>query len=99
EQVPGTRYLGPPGTWYLLFEHPDVVAQERDDGSVGQDRVDLDVRSADHEVGMHVRDVHAVDDAAFHGLGIRAAVGHVARRVLVEQRLEEHLTRLPDARG
>ena len=65
--------------------------------AVVQHRVDLDVGPADHEVGVHARDVDAVDDAALDRLGVRAAVGDVARRVLVEQRLVEHAAGLTDA--
>jgi hypothetical protein len=60
--------------------------------------VHFDVRAAEHEVRVHARDVHAVDHAALDRFGVGAAVGHVARRVLVEQRLVEDPPGLSNAR-
>jgi hypothetical protein len=78
---------------------PDVVPEERHDRAVARDPVHVDLRAAHHEVGVDGRDVDALDHAAFHSLRVRAPVGDVARRVLVEERVEEGETRLPDARG
>ena len=80
-----------------LRQLPDVVAEDRHRLAVAGEPVDLELRAADHEVGVHVGDVDAFAGLAGDCLDDREAVGDVAGGVLVEQRVEEREPGLPDA--
>ena len=58
-----------------------------------RDPVDLELGPADHEVRVDGRDVHPLAGIAVEHLGDAEAVGDVARRVLVVERVEERRVR------
>src|SRR5205823_14437856 len=66
----------------------------RSDPAVLRDPVDRQLGPADHEVGVDGRDVHPLARLSVEDLRDAEAVGDVARRVLVVERVEERRVRL-----
>ena len=82
----------------LVRELPYVLTQDRHRFAVGGEAVDLQLGTANHEVGMDVRDVHVVARISVEGVRDAEAVGDVAGGVLVEQRVVERDAGLADTR-
>jgi hypothetical protein len=81
------------------LELPGLVSQERDGGPVGEQRVDFELGSADHEVRVHGGVLHPFARRAVEHVGDARAVGDVAGGVLVEGRVVEGRAGLPDPRA
>src|SRR4029077_9960056 len=78
-----------------------LVAQDRDRVAGAVYSVELDLRAADHEVGVDAGDVRRAVrqlDAGVAREAEPAAVRDVAGGILVEERVEEGHARLADAR-
>src|SRR5690242_15334337 len=81
----------------LRGELPLLVANERNLGAVGQHRIHFELRAADHEVDVHVRDIHRLVGLAVERIRDPEAVRDVARGVLVEESVVEERPGLADA--
>src|SRR5256886_12491523 len=79
-------------------ELPGFLADERDLGSVGEYRVHVELRSADHEVDVDLRGVHPLVRLSVERIRDAESVGDVTGGVLVEQRAVEEVARLADTR-
>ena len=84
------------------LEPPLAAVEQRDHRAAGLDRVDLDLRAADHEVGVHARAVERLRRVLAEALDrpVEArAPGDVRGGVLVEERVLKDDARVGDARG
>src|SRR5690348_9744411 len=90
----GAASGSPSSSAQLRGELPLLVADERDLGAVREQRIDLELGRADHEVDVDVADVRPWVLLAVERIREAHAVGDVTGRVLVEERVDRKSTRL-----
>src|ERR1700675_2228994 len=89
----------------MLSELPDVVANDRSGATVGSEPGNLDLRTADHEVGVNAGDVDPVVEkllswhVTLQDLRQPIAKSDMASCILVEQRVAKNEAGLLDRRG
>src|SRR5262245_61584362 len=94
----GAASGSPSSSAQLRGELPLLVANEGDLSAVREHCVHLELRPADHEVHVGLRDVHPFVRLPLERSRNPESVGDVAGGVLVEQRVVEERARLADTR-